>query len=75
VVKELAQRNGNDVEKLDHSTPLHCLRSSKHKVAYGVSVPCNATVTALKSNIVELVQAGKLSVGEPCSPYTLQQMT
>ena len=75
VVKELAKRNGIDVEKLDHRMPLRRLRSSKHKLAYGVSVPCNPTVTALKSNIVELVQAGKLSVGEPCSPYTLRQMT
>ena len=70
VVKELAQRNGIDVEILDHHTPSRRLRSSKHKVAYGVSIPCNPTVTALKTNVVKLVQAGKLSVVNP-APRTL----
>ena len=74
MVKEFAQGNGIDFEKLDQRTPSRRLRSSKHKLAYGVSIPCNPTVTALKTNIVELVQAGKLSGGEPCSPYTLRQM-
>ena len=37
VVKELAQRSGIDVEIPDHRTPSRRLRSSKHKLAYGVS--------------------------------------
>ena len=36
-----------------------------------ISVPCHKTVDTIKSDWVDMIRSGELTLGEPCAPYTL----
>ena len=73
VLKEVAQKHGIDTSKLDmkSQTPPR-LRRSKTKLRGGeISMPCLPTKEAVAQEKKNLIASGDLSIGEPCSPYTL----
>ena len=76
VLKEMAQKHGIDTKTLEQkasdTTPR--LRRSKSKLRGGeISMPCLPTKEAIVEEKKQLIVSGELSIGEPCSPYTLKK--
>ena len=72
VVKEYAQQNGIDTVALDHRSPNRRLRSQHKRMPGGeISVPSNPTPKSIKKSWNDMIASGELSLGEPCTPYTL----
>ena len=72
VVKQYAQQNGIDTIALDNRSPDRRLRSQHKRMPGGeVSIPCNPTPKSIKKSWSDMIESGELSLGEPCTPYTL----
>ena len=72
VVKQYAQQNGIDTLALDHRSPDRRLRSQHKRMPGGeISVPSNPTPKSIKKSWTDMIESGELSLGEPCTPYTL----
>ena len=72
IVKAIAEESGIDLTKYEKATQSCNLRSSKAKLPGNeISVPSMPTLTLLKDDIKELLDSGKLTLGEPCSPFSL----
>ena len=68
-IKELADESGIIAICAIKIIPL---RSSKAKLPGNeISVPAIPTVTSLKEDVSELLESGRLTMGEPCSAYTV----
>lgn len=73
IVKEIAKENGVDLSPfvVKHAKPKRS-RSSKHKLPGGeISIPANPTPASIKADIKSMIACGKLTLGEPCAPYTI----
>lgn len=76
VVKEFAQKSGIDTFQLDGLTPGRKTRISKRKLQGGeISAPAPPTPRAIKQEWNQMIQRGELSLGVPCTPFTLTQYT
>ena len=74
VLKEYAVKQGFNVSAMEHksSPPPPRIRRRKKKLPGGeISTPSLPTPTAITSERKEMIACGKLSIGEPCSPYRL----
>ncbi len=74
VLKEFAVKRGMDVATLEcrctPATPR--IRRRKKKLPGGeMSVPTLPTLTEIATEKRHLIETGELSIGEPCSPYTI----
>ena len=48
------------------------MRAKKLKMPGGeISVLCHKTAQSIKDNWAQMIESGKLTIGEPCAPYTL----
>ncbi len=75
LVKEIAEQSGIDVSKYGKTKSCN-VRSSKAKLpGKEISIPSMPTVALLKDDIKELLDSGKLTLGEPCSPFPLVKST
>ena len=73
MVKQILIESGIDVENYQMSRT-HFLRRSKAKLPGNeISVPSMPTVCSLKEDISELLDSGKLTLGEPCCPFTIMK--
>ena len=73
-LKEYAKRQGFDVTTMERKTssPPTRVRRKKKKLPGGeISTPTLPTPAAITAQKKELIACGKLSIGEPCSPYTI----
>lgn len=79
VLKEVAQKHGIDTKALEQKTGVTTptrIRRRKAKLRGGaVSMPCLPTKEAIVNEKYHLINSGVLSIGEPCSPYTLKKTT
>ena len=76
VLKEYAVRTGIDVVKLEQrDVPLTPrVRRAKKKLPWKeISTPSLPTPKAVKAEKQNLIATGQLSIGEPCSPYTIKK--
>ena len=70
-IKELADESGIDLSQYVQLKSSYS-RSSKAKLPCNeISIPAIPTVTSLKEDVSELLESGRLTIGEPCSPYTV----
>ena len=70
--KEFARKNGIDVYLLDNCEESTKQRASKRKLPGGeISIPCPLPVSSLKKEKVALVESGEITLGVPCSHYTV----
>ena len=76
IVKEFAKENGIDVIKLDHRQPNSRLRARRLRLPGGeISTPVHKSVKGIKDEWNEMINTGKLSLGEPCFPHTLTKFS
>lgn len=74
VLKEVAKRRGIDVDKLDNrGNCTQRIRRKKKKLVGGISMPCLPTTQQITEDKYNLIESGELSIGEPCTPYTITQ--
>ncbi len=74
VLKEFAVSRGVDVARLEHrdSPQPPRLRRKKKKLPGGeISIPTLPSTSEIVTERDHLIETGELSIGEPCSPYTL----
>jgi len=72
IVKEFAVEIGIDAKKLDGRAKRVRMRAKKLKMPGGeISVPCHKTAEQVKADWEEMIQSGRLTLGEPCAPYKL----
>ena len=72
VVKEFAKKSGIDVQRLDGRTPGTRTPKRKRRLYGGeISVPVPPTTAQVRESWTDLVRTGQLSLGVPCSPFTL----
>ncbi len=70
-MKEIAQEIGIDLTKYEQEKSFK-LRSSKAKLPGNeISVPSMPTLNLLRDDIKVLFDSGKLTLGEPCTPFAL----
>ena len=70
-IKEVAEMSGIDLSQYSELKS-SISRVSKSKLPGNeISVPSMPTVASLKEDVSQLLETGKLSMGEPCSPYTI----
>ena len=77
-LKEFARNRGIDVSGLEHrQTPsIQRVRRAKKKLTgKEISVPCLPTPGAVIAEKQALIESGQLTIGEPCSPYTVIKST
>ncbi len=75
LVKEIAEQSWIHVSKYGKTKSCN-VRSSKAKLpGKEISIPSMPTVALLKDDIKELLDSGKLTLGEPCSPFPLVKST
>ena len=75
VLKEVAKRRGIDVSRLDgRGGTTQRIRRKKKKLAGGeISTPCLPTVHEITEEKHRLIDSGELSLGEPCTPFTVKK--
>lgn len=67
-MKEFAVEIGIDVKKLDGRAKRVRMRAKKLKMPGGeISVPCHKTAEQVKADWEEMIQSGRLTLGEPCA--------
>ena len=72
IVKEFAMEIGFETTRFDRKTGGTRMRAKKLKMPGGeISVPCHKTVSMIKSDWADMIRSGELTLGEPCTPYTL----
>ncbi len=77
VLKEFAVSRGVDVARLEHrdSPQLPRLRRKKKKLPGDeMSIPTLPSPSEIVTERNHLIETGELSIGEPCSPYTLTKL-
>lgn len=73
-LKEYAKKRGLDVTAMERksSPPPTRIHRKKKKLPGGeISTPSLPTPAAITAKKQKLIASGKLSIGEPCSPYTI----
>lgn len=71
-MKEFAVEIGIDVKKLDGRAKRVRMHAKKLKMPGGeILVPCHKTAEQVKADWEEMIQSGRLTLGEPCAPYKL----
>lgn len=74
-MKEFAVEIGIDVKKLDGRAKRVRMHAKKLKMPGGeISVPCHKTAERVKADWEEMIQSGRLTLGEPCAPYKLTKL-
>ena len=70
-VKQVALESGIDVTTYLGSKSSNSRRSKSKLPGKEISIPSMPTIATLKQDINQLLVSGKLTIGEPCSPYTV----
>ena len=70
-VKQVALQSGIDVTTYLGSKSCNSRRSKCKLPGKEISIPSMPTIATLKQDINQLLVSGKLTIGEPCSPYTV----
>ena len=73
ILKTVAEKRGIDVSRLDkRDNSVQRIRRRKKKLVGGeISTPCLPTVQEITKEKQYLIESGELSIGEPCTPYTI----
>jgi len=75
IVKTIVQDNGVDISRFSANSLKKRIRASKCKFpGKEIAIPANPTPAALQEDIRAMIDSGKLSLGEPCIPYTLAHL-
>lgn len=72
ILKTVAEKRGIDVSRLDkRDNSVQRIRRRKKLVRGEISTPCLPTVQEITKEKQYLIESGELSIGEPCTPYTI----
>ena len=72
IVKEFANEIGMDTTKFDGQPKQQRMRARKLRMPGGeIAVPCHKTPQEVKADWDQMIQSQRLTLGEPCAPYTL----
>ena len=75
IVKTIVQDNGVDISRFSANSLKKCIRASKCRFpGKEIAIPANPTPAALQEDIGAMIDSGKLSLGEPCVPYTVAHL-
>ena len=75
ILKAIAEKKGGRCYSTGQKRQL-CTTNSKEekKLAGGeVSTPCLPTIKEITEEKHQLIESGELSLGEPCTPYTIKK--
>ena len=77
VLKQVANRRGIDVSRLDNrgNCTQQTRRKKKKLVGGEISTPCLPTTQKITEDKQQLIESGELLLGEPCTPYTATKST
>ena len=72
IVRDIAEESGIDTTQYAQQARSSIVRSSKAKLPGNeISVPAMPTVLSIKGDIKMLLDSGTITLGEPCSPFTV----